>query len=329
MVLNRAEQLSPDGFIWDYVVLDEGHTIKNYSAQISQAVRMLRSKRRLVMTGTPITNSLQELWSIMDWACQGKLLGTKKAFQVEFEDNIIRGSDKQASDFEKELGSKIAETLRDLIAPHILRREKKDYLEKTSAPASSTVATAASTPKSPEKITARKNDLVVWLKLTNFQLRIYKMFLESDEVKETLNSSKSPLAAIGIMQKICCHPSLLKETNKTTDRLDLSFLKDRGNMVEKSTKMIFLLAILRRLIRGGHRTLIFSRSVQMLNIIEKCFDDAGISSLRIDGSLKVSERLEIISKFTKDTSISCFLLTTQVGAVGLNLVSADRVIICN
>ena len=152
MVLNRAEQLSPDGFIWDYVVLDEGHTIKNYSAQISQAVRMLRSKRRLVMTGTPITNSLQELWSIMDWACQGKLLGTKKAFQVEFEDNIIRGSDKQASDFEKELGSKIAETLRDLITPHILRREKKDYLEKTSAPASSTVVTtAASTPKSPEK----------------------------------------------------------------------------------------------------------------------------------------------------------------------------------
>lgn len=326
MVLNRIDQLSDERIVWDYVVLDEGHTIKNYNAMISQRVRLLNSKRRLVMTGTPITNNLQELWSLMDWACQGKLLGDKKDFEIEFEDRIIRGSDKNASDFEKELGSKIAESLRKLIEPHVLRREKKDYLAKALT-SSQRSATAISS--NPDKIYVRKNDLVVWIKLTEIQCKVYKMFLESEEVKEIFNSTKSPLAAIGVLQKICCHPSLLNETTKTIEKLDLSFLHEKNLVVENSSKIIFLISLLHKLIEDGHRTLIFSRSVMMLNIIEDCLNCAGITSSRIDGSYKIEERQNVISYFTENKSINCFLLTTQVGAVGLNLVAADRVVICN
>lgn len=327
MVLRRTEQLTNTEIAWDYVILDEGHTIKNYNAQISQRVRLLNSRRRLVMTGTPITNNLRELWCIMDWACQGKLLGDRKSFETEFEDRIIRGSDKNGSDFEKELGNKIAESLRKLIAPHILRREKKDYLEKSLA-SSQRSADVVQDPGAPEKITVKKNDLVVWIKLTKIQRKVYEMFLRSDEVKELFNSSKSILAAINVLQKICCHPSLLEETTKVTEGLDLSILHENNHIVENSAKIIFLLNLMPKLIEDGHRTLIFSRSTKMLDIIDTCLCDAGIKSTRIDGTFNIEDRKDIIYNFTEDESINCFLLTTQVGAVGLNLIAADRVIIC-
>lgn len=327
MVLRRTEQLTNMEIAWDYVILDEGHTIKNYNAQISQRVRLLNSRRRLVMTGTPITNNLRELWCIMDWACQGKLLGDRKSFETEFEDRIIRGSDKNGSDFEKELGNKIAESLRKLIAPHILRREKKDYLEKSLA-SSQRSADVVQDPGAPEKITVKKNDLVVWIKLTEIQRKVYEMFLRLDEVKELFNTSKSILAAINVLQKICCHPSLLVETTKITEGLDLSILHENNHIIENSAKIIFLLNLMPKLIEDGHRTLIFSRSTKMLDIIDTCLCDAGIKSTRVDGTFNIEDRKDIIYNFTEDESINCFLLTTQVGAVGLNLIAADRVIIC-
>lgn len=360
MLQNNAEHCCPGGESWDYVVLDEGHTIKNYTAQISQKVRLLRAERRLVMTGTPITNKLQELWSLLDWACPG-LLGDRKTFKEEFEDRIARGTDRHATQFERQAGSQLAESLRRLISPHFLRREKKDVLmsapltpprqqqqqqqhhHQQSVPATcparsptrrlsgrmSVSPAKKAVPGSSAAIRARKNDLIVWIRLSRMQQALYRSFLETTEVRDVLNRSKSPLAALGVLKKICNHPHLLQDPTDTSASLNIGALvdKDRGRhaAVKHSAKVAFLLRLLADHRKEGNRTLVFSQSTRVLDIIEEQLRELSFRWCRIDGS--IHDRQAVIDEFNSNTGITCFLLTTQVGGVGLNLTAADRVVI--
>lgn len=326
MVLHHIKELSPGGFTWDYVILDEGHIIKNSRAKTSKCVNDLSSERRLIMTGTPVTNNLQEFRNLITWVCQTKLLGTKDAFHIEIEGKIISGSDKMAEDIDKGLGDKIAEYFREMFAPHILRREKGDLPKEESTPP--TNGGNIFVPRTPGKISVRKNDIAVWIKLTGVQVELYKKFVNSNEVDKLMESNRCSFAAIDVLKKICNHPFLLKRRTKTTRNLDLSLLDTHNDLVQVSAKMPILLSILYRLTKNGHKMLVFSRSTKMLGIIGKCLKMSKINFVRIDGSCSSKTRNGVISDFTANELISCLLLTTQVGAVGLNLVAADRVIIC-
>lgn len=324
MVLNHTEELSPRGIVWDYVILDEGHIIKNNRTRTSKCAQRLNSERRLIITGTPIMNNLRELWSLVNWVCQGKLLGNKKIFHSELEDKIIRGTDKEATNFEKVLGNRLSESLRSLIAPHILRREKKDiFVENPSTSAHESTSPAYPVPKKIPK----KNDIVIWIKLTSVQTKIYQKYTESNEVDKLMEEGFCSFAALKVLQKICNHPILLK-TQKTSAKVDLTPLNGSNDLVETSAKMPVLLSLLNRFASKGHKTLIFSRSTKMLNIIQGVLAETNIKFFRVDGSRSIKKRKSVISMFTQSDEIKCFLLTTQVGAVGLNLVAADRVIIC-
>lgn len=95
-----------------------------------------------------------------------------------------------------------------------------------------------------------------------------------------------------------------------------------------SSKLAFVVRLLQDLRDGGHRTLVFSQSVRMLDVIQQCLDLVGISMLRIDGSVtSVQDRQDIIDRFNADASLHCLLLTTGVGGVGITLTGADRVVI--
>lgn len=96
-----------------------------------------------------------------------------------------------------------------------------------------------------------------------------------------------------------------------------------------SGKMIFLFNVLQNLKQEGHRVLIFSQSTKMLDIIQKVLSSRGYSFLRLDGTISnPRERQNLISLFNTNTKdYFCFLLSTQVGGLGLNLTSADRCII--
>merc|ERR1719162_997539 len=167
--------------------------------------------------------------------------------------------------------------------------------------------------------------------MTDVQSDIYRTFLESDSVKETLNTSKSPLAALTVLKKICDHPFLLSD--KMANCAELTMLaeisRDRSvrNTLATSNKMHVLLQVLLALVDDTHRVLVFSQYKIILSMIEPILKDNNMPFIRLDGDTKIDERQKYVDAFNKMTNIKVFLLSTKVGGLGLNLTGSDRVII--
>ncbi|XP_033628161.1 DNA excision repair protein ERCC-6-like isoform X1 [Asterias rubens] len=345
-------------FTWDYVILDEGHKIKNPS-KTTKAVHKVPAYHRLILTGTPIQNNLKELWALFDFVTQGSLLGTSQTFNSEFANPITRAREKDATAGERCLGNQMAESLRELIAPYFLRRTKADVIKRRDTHIKNAKSLAdqekdEDTERVPEFPTLeKKNDFVIWLPLTGQQIKIYRDFIELDQVKELLMTSRSPLVELTILKKLCDHPRLLPvracmqlgiETadnewvnedddtdstapSKSSASHALNYIPDE-KLMEESCKLQFLISLLTNLKREGHRTLVFSQSRKMLDIIEKVLKNQNFQLMRLDGTIsKLDDREKRISSFQRNRELSVFLLTTQVGGVGLTLTGADRVVI--
>ncbi|XP_026955424.1 DNA excision repair protein ERCC-6-like [Sagmatias obliquidens] len=352
MLINNWQQLSSlngQEFVWDYVILDEAHKIKTSSTKSAICARAIPASNRILLTGTPIQNNLQELWSLFDFACQGSLLGTLKTFKMEYENPITRAREKDATPGEKALGFKISENLMAIIKPYFLRRTKEEVQKKKSSNPEVQLSE-----KSPDvgvicemPSLSRKNDLIIWIRLVPLQEEIYRKFVSLDHIKELLMETRSPLAELGVLKKLCDHPRLLSaracgllnlgavkfsvqdeiggEDSSDVDHIDQ--ISDDA-LMEESGKMIFLMDLLNRLRDEGHQTLVFCQSRRILNIIERLLKNRHFKILRIDGTVThLVEREKRISLFQKNKDYSVFLLTTQVGGVGLTLTAASRVVI--
>uniref|UniRef100_A0A8C4THM9 DNA excision repair protein ERCC-6-like n=1 Tax=Erpetoichthys calabaricus TaxID=27687 RepID=A0A8C4THM9_ERPCA len=295
MLMNRLEMLShhrSKDFIWDIVIFDEAHKLKKPSNKTTKAASVIPSKTRILLTGTPVQNNLQEMWALFSVACQGAILGSYKSFKKLYETPIIRGRMKDASISEKALGFKFSENLMEIIKPYYLQRTKLDV---------------------------GKDDLVVWLYLSPLQERIYRDILSSEKIKNILLSSACPLTELTMLKSLCDHPRLLSGNGS---------LDSYNSLIQESRKLAFLVALLEKLCSDGHRTLVFCRSCKMLNIIEKVLTAKKFHFLRIDGTVKQIElRNRRVSMFQTKSDYSIMLLTTQVGGVGLNLTAANRVVI--
>ncbi len=110
--------------LWDISVLDEGHKIKNPATLVHKAMQAIPSAYRLLLTGTPIQNNLDELWSLVDYFSWGGLLGTRRSFNKEIAGRIVAGRDKLATSDDQQDGERAARLLMDMLRPHMLRREK-------------------------------------------------------------------------------------------------------------------------------------------------------------------------------------------------------------
>nr|XP_028571185.1 DNA excision repair protein ERCC-6-like [Podarcis muralis] len=352
LVLSSWQQLSSfDGkeFIWDYVILDEAHKIKTPSAKTTKSVHAIPAQNRILLTGTPVQNNLKELWALFDFACQGSLLGTMKTFGMEYEKPIIRARTKNATQEEKALGLKISENLMSIIKPYFLRRSKDELQNKAkpelkiSLPEYQGKTVASEMPSLP-----RKNDFIVWVYLSPIQKEIYRDFLSLDHIRKLLMTTRSPLVELNVLKKLCDHPRLLsaqacsklgleapnynmvdgdENDEPSSMKRNLRDILDETLMAE-SGKLCFLMALLERLQEEGHRTLVFSHSRKMLDIIERILTHRCFKLMRIDGTVsQLEERKRRISVFQKSKEYSVFLLTTQVGGVGLTLTAATRVVI--
>jgi len=210
------EQLAEgEGHDWDMVVVDEAHRIKNPSCQVGRALRRLESRSRMLLTGTPLQNSLTDLWALMDFAQPG-LLGNHATFERNFSEQIARGSKRNASSFHVELKNHLARELRQLTAPHFLRRLKSEVcLPASNLPAHAGGGLAATSLISapimaPEKL-PKKTDVVLWLSLTQAQRELYDLYLGSDMVRRATGERKigmEALRAIAVLKKLCNHPLL-------------------------------------------------------------------------------------------------------------------------
>ncbi|ELR14643.1 SNF2 domain containing protein [Acanthamoeba castellanii str. Neff] len=213
---------------WDIVLLDEGHKIKNHRIGLSQSMRRIPSTTRILLTGTPIQNNLMELWSLFDYTCKGQLLGTIHQFGRQFEQPIKYATYKCASAEEKQLSHELSKQLRHILAPHFLRREKKDVFNtngsasKADAGDQSSPSPSSSEERQQQALTTRMNDFIVWLSLSPVQEKLYRSFLASDQVKNVLATTKNVLEGLVLLKKLCDHPRLL--TAKNAEAVDAELL---------------------------------------------------------------------------------------------------------
>jgi len=370
---------------WDIVVCDEAHKMKNISTLLGKSLRQLNSKCRLLLTGTPVQNALQDLWSLMDLAQPG-LLGNHATFVKTFSDPIDRGSVRGAKVWAVELKKHLAEQLRGIISPYILRRTKLGTgLQGGSGDDTADPEAAGETGVDGEAVVKKlppKKETVIWLMPSEEQVSAYQKVLEKSEViREACQKGKLGLEvfrAIGLLKRLCNHPALLLPTQKAGSWGELltqamtegdpeagqecalagegadesltmagasgqddarggrpvemmlrKLSRSRTDLLEQSAKLRCLASLLPALAARGHRTLVFSSSVKMLDLVQICcLKPNGLRCLRIDGQTDPSQRAEKVDKFNReDKRFQCMLLTTTVGGVGLTLTGADRVIL--
>ncbi|CAH8494429.1 unnamed protein product [Dicrocoelium dendriticum] len=358
-VPKQSERRQGSEFVWDYMILDEAHKIKNPAAKTTKGVLSISAQHRILLTGTAVQNSLRELWALYNCTHSGRLLGRLITFKTEYERPITRAREKDASRAERAHGHLMAQSLRKLIDPYFLRRTKDEVLPSITAH-SLPDGHMDNVPTQTADIEAmpKKHELVIWLYLRHIQERSYRDFLELDQVKALLlrQDRRSPLMELLILKKLCDHPRLLsveqcasfnlEATHSSGQAYSKVHLPSAAQLCDESGKLMFLRSLMSTFLdeklsnsENPPRTLIFSQSLRFLDMAEKVIlaindQPEHVSRslkhriLRLDGRLaKVDERLQVIRLFERDTSYTVMLLTTQVGGVGLTLTAANRVIL--
>ncbi len=267
-----------------YVILDEAQHIKNPMSHTARAAKKIKSERRLALTGTPIENRLSELWSIFDFVSPG-LLGQLRTFEERIARPIDRGD------------METAQRLRATIKPFVMRRVKQDVAEDL-----------------PEKI---EQEMIV--PLAEEQAKLYKQILRqvrksvlSEVEKQGVSRAQIQiLAALTRLRQVACDPRLMK-------------LPDTDFTASESGKLAALREIVSEAVDGGHRVLVFSQFVEMLNHIRAALDEDDVEYEYLDGSTR--DRIERVDRFNQDETVPVFLISLKAGGTGLNLTGADTVV---
>ncbi|XP_061857318.1 DNA excision repair protein ERCC-6 [Colius striatus] len=304
----RLMQDNIQRYDWHYVILDEGHKIRNPNAAVTLACKQFRTPHRIILSGSPMQNNLKELWSLFDFVFPGKL-GTLPVFMEQFSIPITMGGYCNASPVQVKTAYKCACVLRDTINPYLLRRMKADVKMSLSLPS--------------------KNEQVLFCRLTDEQRQVYQNFISSKEVYQILNGDMQIFSGLVALRKICNHPDLFSGGPRILKDVPETEMEeaDQFGYWKRSGKMIVVESLLKIWHKQGHRVLFFTQSRQMLQILEVFVRDRNYSYLRMDGTTTIASRQPLITRYNEDKSIFIFLLTTRVGGIGVNLTGADRVII--
>merc|ERR1711892_190527 len=312
---------------WNYLVLDEGHIIKNTKSKTAIAIRQLVASHRIILTGTPIQNGVIELWALFDFLMPG-YLGSEKQFPAKYARPILNSREAKSSSKDQEAGALAMEALHRQTLPFILRRVKEDVLSDL-----------------PPKITQD-----YYCDLSPLQLQLYEDFTRSQagHINNKEAATPSPnthvFQALQYLKKVCNHPKLV--LTKSHPEYESVLSKHlNGNLnnlldIDHSAKLSALKQLLTDLgiatsstnqeqVVSQHRALIFCQLKTMLDILETDLLKThlpNVSFLRLDGSVPPNLRHSLVSKFNNDPSIDLLLLSTSVGGLGLNLTGADTVI---
>ena len=279
------------------VVLDEAQHIKNRSTRNAKSAKRLESVQKLVLTGTPVENSVADVWSIFDFLMPD-YLGRYDAFNATVQQPIEAGGPE---------GAAAQERLHHKLHPFILRRLKKLVAKDL-----------------PDKIVK-----VAYCPLTEEQQRWYNKLLQDartrigDMVKSKgfAKSKIEILAVLMRLRQVASHVELLKEYR---EKNPLTSHEPLTTSHELSGKLDVFFELLDEAIDGGHRVLVFSQFVSMLTILRRELEARGIAYCYLDGSTK--DRLGECRRFNTDESIPLFLISLHAGGTGLNLTGADMVI---
>ncbi|GAB4843430.1 Probable ATP-dependent DNA helicase chr12 [Ancistrocladus abbreviatus] len=281
---------------WYYMIVDEGHRLKNHECALARTlVSGYRIRRRLLLTGTPIQNSLQELWALLNFLLPN-IFNSVENFEEWFNAPFADRSDVTLTDEEQLL---VIRRLHHVIRPFILRRKKDEV----------------------EKYLPGKTQVILKCDLSAWQKVYYQQVTDLGRVGLATGSGKSKgLQNLSMQLRKCCnHPYLfVGEYN----------MWRKEEIIRASGKFELLDRLLPKLSRAGHRVLLFSQMTRLLDILEIYLKMHDFMYLRLDGSSKTEERGTLLREFNASESpYFMFLLSTRAGGLGLNLQTADTVII--
>lgn len=341
------------GIKWAYCVLDEGHAIRNPGSQVARAARRVDAQHRLILSGTPIQNSVEEMWALFDFLMPG-FLGSERAFRARYGKALAASRKAKRGSSEAEAGILALDSLHRQVMPFVLRRTKGQVLSDLP-------------PKIIQDVMCDPGDL---------QRDLYEACVSKQDMAAVTGapqgegepSNNHAFAVLNYLLKLCSHPLLVLDPQEggkaDADRKEvhaqvlarrlgpavasnwaLAEKELRGNLAHSPK-----LAALRELLidcgigtdaeggaaaqeaelqaaDAGHKALIFAQNRKTLDLAEACvLAPMGVTSLRIDGSVEVQERFRRAQRFQSDPTVEVMLLITKVGGLGLNLTAADTVI---
>ncbi|MEK6701562.1 MAG: DEAD/DEAH box helicase, partial [Planctomycetota bacterium] len=283
------------------VVLDEAQTIKNATSQAAKAARLLKATRRLALTGTPVENRLEDLWSIFEFLNPG-MLGSMPAFQ-------------QAAKSDKDADGMVM--LRRALRPFLLRRTKATVAPELPARSEQTVRC---------ELEGKQRKLYDDLR-THYQTQLLGRV-----EREGMNKSKMHvLEALLRLRQVACHPALIepKALPRAKGASPAGASRVDKPVHVESAKVSMLVEMLEELGVEGHKALVFSQFTSMLALVKAELDQKGITYEELDGTTSAKERDLRVDRFqstpVKDGGRGVFLISLKAGGVGLNLTAAGYV----
>jgi SNF2 family DNA or RNA helicase len=276
----RAEHFS-------LVILDEAQHIKNRGSQNAQSAKALRARHRLILTGTPLENSVLDLWSLYDFLLPG-YLGTAADFKERYETPLRSAAPEP----------RVMERLRQRVRPFFLRRTKEEVLKDL-----------------PPKL-----DYPTLCELTDEQREVYRAVLAQGRRDVFEHAGKAGkgrdriavLTTLLRLRQVCCHLDLLPSGD------------EKRAWKEPSAKLDRTFDLIDEAIDGGHRVLLFSQFVRVLHLLRDEARRRELSFCYLDG--QTVERQAEVDRFQNDSTIPLFFISLKAGGTGLNLTGADTVI---
>ncbi|XP_015913292.1 lymphoid-specific helicase [Parasteatoda tepidariorum] len=328
---------------WKSITIDEAHRIKNFECRLVKALKTFHAGHRLLLTGTPLQNNLDELWSLLNFILP-EIFDDLKVFQSWFDINRLSKSGANNEIVAREQEKQIIYTIHQILTPFLLRRTKADV----------------------ELQLPEKKEIIVYAPLTDLQKKYYTGVLNKTiandlrpskyfDPSEVLTKRRKPVkteyfgcenvinekniackseeepwdpdtldAKLNLklqnpmmcLRKICNHPFLINHPVVPVGE----------KLVQASGKLLILDAMLAELKKRGHKVIIFTQFVSMLGILEDYCDLRKYKYCCLAGDMTLEERQEHLEDF-KDDSTFIFLISTKAGGLGLNIISADTVII--
>ncbi|KAL0076835.1 P-loop containing nucleoside triphosphate hydrolase protein [Phycomyces blakesleeanus] len=296
------------------LLCDEGHRLKNGDSLLFQELNRLQVKRRVILSGTPIQNDLNEYYSLFNFVNPG-LLGTPTEFRRNYENPIAKGRDADASDAEREKSDKKVAEFWSIVSKFTIRRTN-DLLT---------------------KYLPVKYEHVVFCQLAPVQKSLYKTFLDSPETKKLLQGTGAqPLKYITMLKKLCNHPGLLdlpREIEGSEKILPSGYISKSNHNSNIDASLSGKFMVLERMLskiknETKDKIVLISNYTQTLDLFESYCQQKRYGVLRLDGTLNAKKRQKLVDQFNDPEGEEfIFLLSSKAGGCGLNLIGANRLVL--